>query len=78
MSHTENQKNAKAGTYTGIVCGSLLLLFFIVSWSIPVPQQPQEELGMEVNLVNILGSLICKYLSIEAKPFSVNSLLTRP
>jgi len=52
MSHTENQKNAKAGTYTGIVCGSLLLLFFIVSWSIPVPQQPQEELGMEVNLGN--------------------------
>jgi hypothetical protein len=52
MSHSENQKNARAGTYTGIVCGLLLLLFFIVSWSIPVPQQPQEDLGMEVNLGN--------------------------
>ena len=52
MSTTENQKNARAGTYTGMVCGLLLFLFFIVSWSIPTPAVPPEELGMEVNLGN--------------------------
>jgi outer membrane biosynthesis protein TonB len=52
MSHSDQQKNARAGTYTGIVCGLLLLLFFIVSWTIPSPIKPQEDLGMEVNLGN--------------------------
>ena len=52
MREFENQKNAKAGTYTGIACGLLLMLFFIVSWKIPVDQPIKEELGMEVNLGN--------------------------
>ncbi len=52
MSHIETQKNIKAGTYTGIICGIMLLLFFIVSWTIPQDIPPQTEEGIEVNLGN--------------------------
>ncbi len=46
----ETSKNVKAGTFTGIVCGVLFLLFFLVSWSAPVIEEPVFEEGLEVNL----------------------------
>ncbi len=52
MSQFERQKNIKAGTITGIVCGALLLLFFIVSWTTPQEILPPMEEGIEVNLGN--------------------------
>lgn len=52
MDHFESQKNAKAGTITGIVCGTILFLSFIISWTPPMPEQPVPEDGMEVNLGN--------------------------
>jgi hypothetical protein len=52
MKITDTQKNIRAGTITGIICGMLLLLFFIISWTIPPPETPPAEEGMEVNLGN--------------------------
>lgn len=48
----ETSKNMKAGTITGVITGLLFLLFFLVSWSVPVPEVPPVEEGMEVNLGN--------------------------
>jgi len=48
----ERSKNAKAAAITTVICGSILLLFFLVQWQIPVePPLPLEE-GIEVNLGN--------------------------
>ena len=52
MSEFETQKNIKAGTITGIICGALILLFFFVSWTIPQNIPPVVEEGIEVNLGN--------------------------
>lgn len=52
MSNNETDKNVKAGTYTGIICGVLLLLCFLISWTNPLPEVPPMEEGMEVNLGN--------------------------
>ncbi len=46
----ETAKNVKAGTLTGVISGVLFLLFFLVSWSAPVIQEPVFEEGLEVNL----------------------------
>jgi hypothetical protein len=48
----EKEKNLKAGMYTGIVCGALLIIFFFASWTIPQIQPPAVEEGIEVNLGN--------------------------
>jgi hypothetical protein len=52
MLKTETDKNVKAGTYTGIICGAILLLCFLISWTNPLPEIPPVEEGMEVNLGN--------------------------
>ena len=52
MNEFETQKNIKAGTITGIICGALILLFFFVSWTIPQSIPPVVEDGIEVNLGN--------------------------
>jgi hypothetical protein len=52
MKITETQKNIRAGTITGVICGLLLMMFFLISWSIPVPEVPPVEEGIEVNLGN--------------------------
>jgi len=52
MQQFEKQKNIKAGTITGIICGAMLFLFFIISWTIPPPPVQPEEEGIEVNLGN--------------------------
>jgi stage V sporulation protein SpoVS len=48
----ESRKNRKAGFYTLLICGSLFLLLFLISWTLPFnPPAPVEE-GLEVNLGN--------------------------
>ena len=49
---SENQKNIKAATWTGIITGILLFLCFLVSWTTPVPAIEPVEEGIEVNLGN--------------------------
>ena len=48
----EQQKNIKAGGYTALTLGLLLLFFFLVSWRIPLPEEPLLNEGIEVNLGN--------------------------
>ncbi|ULQ54330.1 hypothetical protein [Flavihumibacter fluvii] len=48
----EVQKNIRAGGYTAGVVGLLLLVLFLVKWSIPVVPPPAFEDGIEVNLGN--------------------------
>lgn len=52
MKITDTQKNVRAGTITGLICGLMLLMFFIISWTIPQPEIPPVEDGIEVNLGN--------------------------
>lgn len=48
----EKEKNRKAATYTLITVAVLLLLMFIISWRLPVPEEPLLNEGIEVNLGN--------------------------
>lgn len=52
-SNFEAEKNQKAATYTLIICGALLLLFYFIKWPISeiAPQPPIQDL-IEVNLGN--------------------------
>jgi outer membrane biosynthesis protein TonB len=50
MQKTDTNKNVKAGTYTGIICGTILMLCFLISWTNPLPEVPPVEEGIEVNL----------------------------
>lgn len=52
MQQFETQKNIRAGTITGIICGVMIFLFFIISWTPPAPVIPPVEEGIEVNLGN--------------------------
>jgi hypothetical protein len=45
------RKNRKAGFYTLLICGCILVLLFLVSWNLPATAVPVEE-GLEVNLGN--------------------------
>lgn len=46
----ESKKNAKAGGYTAMVIGVLLIIFIFVRWSLPPLPEPPVEEGLEVNL----------------------------
>lgn len=48
----EKEKNMKALGLTAFVTGALFLLFFLVSWTVPVPLPPAIDEGIEVNLGN--------------------------
>ncbi|RYY48479.1 MAG: hypothetical protein EOO06_10165 [Chitinophagaceae bacterium] len=48
----ETEKNRKAATYTGIVLGVLLLMFFLISWKNVPPPAPVVEDLLELNLGN--------------------------
>jgi outer membrane biosynthesis protein TonB len=48
----EQVKNRKAGSYTLVITVVMLLLFFLISWRIPSPEQPLLNEGIEVNLGN--------------------------
>ena len=48
----EREKKLKALTYTGMVCGALLIIFFFAKWTLPQIPPPTFEEGIEVNLGN--------------------------
>ncbi|MEP7164770.1 MAG: hypothetical protein ABI741_08750 [Ferruginibacter sp.] len=48
----ESQKNRKAFIYTAIICGTLLLLFILISWKVMPPSIPVVQDLMEINLGN--------------------------
>jgi outer membrane biosynthesis protein TonB len=48
----ERQKNLKALGLTIAVCAIIFLLMFLVSWTLPQPEQPIADEGIEVNLGN--------------------------
>jgi hypothetical protein len=48
----ESKKNRKALMYTTIICGVLLVLFFLISWKIVPPTVPVVEDLIEINLGN--------------------------
>ena len=48
----ESEKNVKAGSYTLLICGAILIILLFAKWSLPeIPPPPMEE-GIEVNLGN--------------------------
>lgn len=49
--HFEQQKNIKAASYTIIISGILLFIFFIINWKIQI-ETPAVSEGIEVNLGN--------------------------
>ena len=48
----ESHKNIKASGYTLGICILLVILFFAISWTLPVQVPPAVEEGIEVNLGN--------------------------
>ena len=48
----KQERHRKALTYTAIICGSLLLLFFLISWKVLPPAPPVAEDLIEINLGN--------------------------
>ncbi len=52
MDRFESEKNTKAFTITGIVCGVIVFLLLVIAWTPPVNPVPETEEGMEVNLGN--------------------------
>ena len=48
----ESEKNRKALMYTAVICGVLLVLFFLISWKIVPPTVPVVEDLIEINLGN--------------------------
>jgi hypothetical protein len=55
MTHTqesESKKNLQAGSYTALVVGLMLIIFFFVKWGMPPLPEPPVEEGLEVNLGN--------------------------
>ena len=44
----EKQKNIRASAITGGVAGSLLILFIMVKWAIPVKSEPPVEQFIEI------------------------------
>ena len=48
----ESQKNFRATMYTLIICVLIVVLLFIISWTLPVIQAPVVDEGIEVNLGN--------------------------
>lgn len=49
---SESKKNVQAGSYTALVCGLMLVIFFFVKWGMPPLPPPPIEEGLEVNLGN--------------------------
>src|SRR3954465_34581 len=48
----ERQKNLKALGLTILVCAIIFLLMFLVGWTLPQPEPPIADEGIEVNLGN--------------------------
>jgi outer membrane biosynthesis protein TonB len=50
--HFERDKNLKALGMTAMIVGTVFLLFFLISWTVPVIPPPPVDEGVEVNLGN--------------------------
>ena len=48
----DKERHKKALTYTGIICGALLLMFIFISWTVLPPAPPVVQDLMEINLGN--------------------------
>jgi outer membrane biosynthesis protein TonB len=48
----ESKKNIQAGSYTALVVGLMLVIFFFVKWGLPPLPPPPVDEGIEVNLGN--------------------------
>ena len=48
----ESEKNKKAFFYTISICGTILLLFFLISWTVVPPTLPTQLDLIEINLGN--------------------------
>ena len=48
----ESEKNRKAFLYTAFICGMLLLMFFLISWTVEPPTPPVALDLIEINLGN--------------------------
>lgn len=48
----ETEKNRKAFLYTAIICSTLLLLFFLITWKVFPPSMPVVQDLIEINLGN--------------------------
>ncbi|MEO6538210.1 MAG: hypothetical protein ABIT07_05695, partial [Ferruginibacter sp.] len=48
----ETEKNKKAFIYTAIICGGLLLMFFLISWTVMPVTPPVVQDLIEINLGN--------------------------
>src|SRR5690348_4706201 len=48
----ERQKNLKALGLTIVVCILVFLMMFLISWTLPQPEPPLADEGIEVNLGN--------------------------
>src|SRR3954462_14295989 len=52
IQESESKKNIQAGSYTALVVGLMLCIFFFVKWGMPPLPEPPVEEGLEVNLGN--------------------------
>ena len=52
VSAFESEKNKKAFIYTAIICGVLLLMFFLISWTVKPVTPPVVQDLIEINLGN--------------------------
>ena len=52
LQESESKKNIQAGSYTALVVGLILCIFFFVKWGMPPLPEPPVEEGLEVNLGN--------------------------
>lgn len=48
----ESEKNKKAFLYTAAICGTLMLLFILISWKVMPPTMPVVQDLIEINLGN--------------------------
>ncbi len=69
MTHSfETEKNKKALTYTLLICGLLLMLFFIIRWKSFPPSETIVQDLMEINLGNNLDGFGNEQPLIKGKP----------
>lgn len=53
MTSFEKEKNRKASLYTLAICGAVLLLMFLISWTTPPPAPPVAQDLIDINLGNL-------------------------
>lgn len=53
LRHMDTERRKKALLYTVMVCGAILLLFFLISWKIMPPAKPVVQDLIEINLGNL-------------------------